>query len=219
MNSSDWLQIVLSIVGFLGGAALSFVFFRTQQVLDFNRLNESIKGLAHDISELKRDKTLETKLEDMGTKSESNELKSISTTLESIQNKLNETVIRILNDIKSEQAELRKSLQEKYEGQSKDAIRVIERALRQELDRVLPVPEKREEVIENMTRLIEQAFIQLGKYQRLNIERQSSSTLSVLEEKVIVAINEVGAKVQELQKTTETLMSLPAPNADKSDKV
>lgn len=46
MIFSDWLQIVLSLVGFLAGAILSWIFYRAQQTTDFNRLRDSINDLS-----------------------------------------------------------------------------------------------------------------------------------------------------------------------------
>lgn len=45
MQFSDWLTIILSLVGVLAGAAISWMFFRTQLLTDFRSLREKLLEL------------------------------------------------------------------------------------------------------------------------------------------------------------------------------
>lgn len=95
LSSSDWLQIVLSIAGFLVGALLSWVFYRAQQSTDFNRLRDSVNELSRFVGTLSDAVRLGAESTSKSHLSSEATVARLDTQMESRITKLNANVTRV----------------------------------------------------------------------------------------------------------------------------
>lgn len=236
MSSSDWLQIVLSLVGFLFGAIISWIFYRAQQGTDFNNLRTTVIDLGRELAEYRTDHRRQSEQKEaflrrneavlndvikvtaelqtsanLGKRlDDKQELISIRSTIDTINVNLERAVKTIIAEVRGQQEELSQKVQEKFEEQSQEAIRILEEALRKELKDAVPV-QQRDVLLGKFVELIGQAINGMGQFQRLSIEQQSSSALITVESKVTEAINEVASEVKDLKDKVDSLPSaLPA---------
>jgi hypothetical protein len=238
MNSSDWLQIVLSLAGFFVGAGISWVFFRAQQTTDFNYLRDVLTKVSHDIGNRDRtvlgkitsldktiskyDETLQSlamtlggvkELADVSKRLDTmKELNSIRTTIENIDNKLGNAVASIISEVKEQQESLSETLQCKFTEQWQSALPIIETSLRKELTTYIPISKEQDILLEKMLGLLEQAISKTGEYQRINFEQSLTSALIKIETSVKGVVGNVTDEVQGLEnKFDNVLLALPDP--------
>lgn len=238
MNSSDWLQVVLSLVGFFGGAIISWIFFRAQQTTDFNILRELLTKISHDIGIRDRtllgrltslDKTIDKydetiqsltltmggvkELTDVSKRLDTlQELNTIKATVENIDDKLSNAVKNIISEIKEQQRELSESLPEKFNQQWQNALPVIEASFRSELKTHVPASKEQDALLEKMLGLVEQAINKTGEYQKINFEQSVSSALQKIETNVKGVVGNVTGEVKNLEnKLSDLLLALPSP--------
>jgi uncharacterized protein YoxC len=237
MNSSDWLQVVLSLVGFFAGAVISWIFFRAQQTTDFNVLRDLLNKVSHDIGNRDRtvlgkltsldktiskyDRTIMNLTETMGGLKELTdvsrrletlqELGAMKATIKNIDDNLGNAVKSIISEVREQQKELSETLQEKFTQQWQNALPVIESSFRKELQTHIPVSKEQDVLLEKMLGLIEQAINKTGEYQRINFEQSLSSALDEIETNVRGVVGSVTNEVQGLgNKFDNLLLALPS---------
>ncbi len=242
MSSSDWLQLLLSLIGFLGGAVISWIFFRAQQTTDFNSLRDLLNKISHDIGSKDRfvigkltgldktiskyDETMENftmtiggvkELTDVSKRLDTlEELNKIKSTIEDIDSKLNSAVISIISEVREQQKALSNTLQGKFKEQWRTALPIIETSLKRELLTIVPAPKEQDKLLEKMLSLVEQAVNRAGEYQRLYFAQSLSSALSKIETSVNGVVGDVTNEVQGLEnKLDGLLLALPRPTSSK----
>ncbi len=240
MSQSDWLQIVLSLIGFFLGAIVSWVFYRAQQNTDFNKLREEITKVTTALDQnrnelrsqskknnefIKRaEATLNEVLKatvtlDVNQKfDELQDYSSIREKVDIISTNLGKVVEDIMIEVRGSQEIMFMTLQEKFDEQTNASLKLLEDSLRQELKSVLKAPSDIDMVLSKSLQVIENAIKAMGQYQQANMDQQADQILSAVEEKFVTALDEVVSEVSDLKEQVASLpLLLPPPPPPRND--
>jgi hypothetical protein len=114
----------------------------------------------------------------------------LSVTVDEIGQKLDTAVKSILGEVRKQQRTFARAIEEKFQEQSKEAVRTLEAALRKELGSVVPGghDRDRELLAARFAELLLHAMTQMGQYQRVNIDQRSAESLESVERGISMAI-------------------------------
>ena len=205
MTSSDWITIVFSLIAVLIGAGVSWAFFRTQLLTDVGKLREALDQIREAQIQLKE------KMDISGQLDSHDDLLAIRSTVEKLDGDLNRAVSSILSDVKEQQKLLATKIQEKFEAQSIEARQSVQDAFQAELKKFIPDPQQQEQLLNSLVRSFMAGIKTMGEYQKINIEEQSISTASTLEQQIKGSIDNVLKEVTDLKETVEQMPILLGP--------
>jgi hypothetical protein len=198
MSFSDWLTISLALAGCIIAIAISLYFFRAQQQTDFNKLQARIGEVLEGIANLTSQDNVKEQV-GFGEK-----LILIQSSIELLNKDVSNLSTKILADVRGEQGELLRSVQEKFEQQIEKSRQALENSLQRELIHLIPLSSQ-PEALSNITELVKHVLLSMGEFQRLTFQTHSEETLSNLEAKVSGDIVGLSNDVRGLQKQMENL--------------
>jgi len=194
MGQSDWLTICLSILGILVGAGISWMFYRTQMLADFSALHADVKDL-------------QTKLNLVEQFNNTKEIASMKATIEKLDCNLNSAIKEILSNVKAQQYELAAKIQNEFKSQSDTATNIVRDAFSNEIGKFIKDSKDKEKLLKNLVESFMEGMRVMGEYQRINIEKETSISISDIEQKITSSIEEVLEEVLELK---DKFLALPA---------
>jgi hypothetical protein len=203
LSPSDWLQIVTFMAGIAVSVFLSWLFYRAQQKTDYQKLTSEVQGLKL---------TLEahTKSVDELSPKSSDQivgLERLQGKVDALNQSLTQAVHSIVGEVKQQQTALSSTIQERFSAQSLEAVRIIRELLASDLSRLVPAHSQRDAVIEKFVDIVNHAIKQLGDFQRLNLQQQSSTLIDTIEQRVGSSIAVVVSEVKDIK---EAVRALPA---------
>ena len=193
METSEWLSVVLSIFGVACGAGISWVFFRTQLLTDFNKLQESLHTVVTMQLDLAQKIDLSKEIKD-GV-----DLGSIKDTVQKLDRDLNSAVKEILSDVKSQQQELANKIQQEFRSQSDTATSSVKAAFSSEVSKYIANKNDQEQLLSSLVSSFMDGMHAMGEYQKINIEKETLSSISEIESKISESIDNVVEEVVSLK--------------------
>lgn len=207
MSFSDMLQIVLSLIGFIVGATISWVFFRAQQKTDFVALRDAIQALRnHDLKNIEKNIALIKESSNIKNDLQLNQkILELHNSINRLNGDVNGLPQRIISDFRVEQHQFLERVNQKFNEKVGESQITLEQHLRKELANFLPTATQQDKLVERMSELVKYAMISMGKYQREVIEAESEDVLARAEQKVAKAVNPVSEKIDGVGKQVKQL--------------
>jgi hypothetical protein len=217
LTPSDWLAVILSLVGTGCAIFAAWYFFRAQQQTDFKRIEVILTQMGVQVTELKNiDKVV-----DHSTVVE--RLRSVQASVEGLSVNVQDLRERILSEVKNEQQVLLKTVQDEFFHHLESSRAVLQTALARELGSMIPNHRDQDRVVDKLADLIRHALNSMGEFQRASIERQSAVAIHNVEQSVGGAVEQVADHVTEVKSQISSLasggprpdpppMRLPAPS-------
>ncbi len=211
MSFSDTLQIILSLIGFIVGAIMSWIFFRAQQKTDFVALRDAIQSLKNqEIKNIDKNIAIIKKANDVSTYIRLNqEMSELHISIHKLSSDVNGLPQKIISDFKNEQHAFLDRVNDKFAEKVNESQVTLEQHLRRELTTFLPTANQQDKLVERMSELVKYAMISMGKYQLEVVATESDDVLKRTEKKVNSALSPVSEKLDGVDKQVKHLSSLP----------
>lgn len=160
MSFSDTLQIVLSLIGFIVGAIMSWIFFRAQQKTDFVALRDAIQSLKNqEIKNIDKNIAIIKKANDVSTYIRLNqEMSELHISIHKLSSDVNGLPQKIISDFKNEQHAFLDRVNDKFAEKVNESQITLEQHLRQELTTFLPTANQQDKLVARMTPLKKGCF-------------------------------------------------------------
>lgn len=201
----NFLTIVMGLLGILGAAAISWVFFRAQQSADFRQLKGVLDELLVQVSLLERSRDITDKIDLQ------RELAELRVSIYGLSNDIGHIGSKIVSDFEQQQKQLLDAVQQRFASQ----VQQSHQALRASIERELKSPRGpnvENQVVENLVHLVGSAIQTMGNYQRIAIEEESLAALERVEKAVTGCMREVSEEVGDLKRKVDRLpLALPSP--------
>ncbi len=144
-------------------------------------------------------KDMQTKLNLMEQLNNTKEIASIRSTIEKIDSNLNSAIKDILSDVKAQQFQLAESIQKEFRTQSDTATNVVKEAFSSQLSNFIKDSGDKERLLKSLVESFMDGMRVMGEYQRKNIEKETSKSISDIEQKISNSIEEVLEEVVQLK--------------------
>lgn len=201
METSEWLSVALSLFGVASGAGISWLFFRTQLLADFGKLQNELKVVTSMQLDLAQKIDLSKEIKDGA------DISAIKSTVQKLDKDLNLAVKEILSDVKEQQKELANKIQYEFRTQSKTATNSVKAAFSSEVSKYISNKKDQEQLLSNLVSSFMDGMHAMGEYQRINIEKETVSSISSLEGKITESIDNVVDEVVSLKKQVTMIPS------------
>ncbi len=213
MSLSDWLQIVLSLVGFIVGAWVSWMFFRAQQKTDFVALRDAIQSLKNqDLKNIDKNIAIIQKANDVATYIRLNkEIGELHNSIYRLNGDVNGLPQKILSDFRTEQHIFLGRVNEKFNEKVLESQSTLEQHIRKELANFLPTANQQDKLVERLSELTKFVVISMGIFQRETIAIESEDVLTRTERKINNAVSPVSEVLDGVDKQVKQLSQLPKP--------
>lgn len=203
MGTSEWLSVALSIFGVVCGTGISWIFFRTQLFTDFISFKEKLSSVVTMQLVLAQKIDLTEELKNNA------DITSIKNTVQKLDRDLNTAVREILTDVKEQQKELANKIQSEFRSQSETATSSVKAAFASEVSKYIANKRDQELLLSSLVSSFMDGMHAMGKYQKANIEKETLSSISDIERKISVSIDNV---VNEVVSLKQQVAILPGKN-------
>jgi hypothetical protein len=200
LGNSDWLSIVLFVISAFIGTCISWIFFRSQQQIDFNRLRESLDSIrANEFKELNASIAVFRQAKDfqeqMRIKDEINGLKGM---VQRLSGEMNGLPNKIVITLKAEQKDLLERISEKFNQKVTESQTVVEQSVRKELSGLIPLAQQ-QQILDRLADMVKYSLMTMGKYQMAIVESESEQVFDEAATKVKTAVVPVTKNIDALQ--------------------
>lgn len=214
MSLSDWLQIVLSLVGFIVGAWVSWVLFLGIR----NKMDFCCAARCHLVYENLDSKNIDKniaiiqKANDVATYIRLNkEIGELHNSIYRLNGDVNGLPQKILSDFRTEQHIFLGRVNEKFNEKVLESQSTLEQHIRKELANFLPTANQQDKLVERLSELTKFVVISMGIFQRETIAIESEDVLTRTERKINNAVSPVSEVLDGVDKQVKQLSQLPKP--------
>lgn len=205
-SPSDWLSIVLTLVGFILGTGISWIFFRSEQQTDFRKLLDSLESIrANEFKDLNASIAVIRQAKDfqeqMRVKDEIGDLREM---IQRLNGEMNGLPNKIVITLKAEQKDLLERISERFNLKVTESQGAIEQSVRNELSGLLPLAQQ-QNILERLTDMVKYSLMTMGKYQMAIVESESEQVFSDTASKVKTAVVPVTKNVSALQEKVNAI--------------
>ncbi len=200
LSNSDWLTIVVSLVVFILGAGISWIFFRSAQQTDFRKLLDTIDSIrANEFKELHASITVIRQAKDIQEQMRvKDEIGGLREMIQRLSGEMNGLPNKIVITLKAEQKDLLDRISEKFNQKVTESQSVVEQSVRKELSGLIPLAQQ-QEILNRLTDMVKYSLMTMGKYQMAIVESESEQVFNETATKVKTAVVPVTKNVSALQ--------------------
>jgi len=191
MEFSDWLQIILSLVGFVLGVGISYYFFRAQQFTDYNDIRRRLIELSNEV------KTIRDNNEVIRQVEQSVDLQLLRSALASLDNTVKQAGSHLITEVRQEQSVLLSKIQQDFEQRIEKTRLSLEGVIINEVRTITPHTVQ-SDIILKLTNLIAQSLENLSKYHKLSTEEEAKNFLSTVENQVLLSVSKLTNSAREI---------------------
>lgn len=206
LSNSDWLSIVLTLLGFILGSGISWIFFRSTQQTDFRRLLESIDSIrANEFKELNASIAVIRQAKDIQEQMRvKDEIGGLREMIQRLSGEMNGLPNKIVITLKAEQKDLLDRISEKFNQKVTESQGVVEQSVRKELSGLIPLTQQ-QQILDRLTDMVKYSLMTMGKYQMAIVESESEQVFSKTATKVKTAVVPVTKNVSALQEKVNAM--------------
>jgi hypothetical protein len=217
MSTSDWITITTALVGAMIGAVVSWVFFRTQFLADYSSLRTVLLAKFTELHSILSEVT--GKIDVSKKLSEHDDLAAIRLLVGQIQAQLQLSVDSLVSDVKGQQIELARKIQDQFRFQSEKATQVVRDAFATEVRKFITDTKKQDKLVQGLVESFMDGLRTMGEFQRHKIEVQSEVSLSIIEKRITDSINQVLEEVVNLKEKLPALPDVVRPTTINDDNI
>lgn len=206
LSTSDWLSIVLTLLGFILGTGISWIFFRSSQQTDFRKVLESLdsiranefKDLSSSIAVIRQAKDIQDQIR------VKDEIGSLKEMVQRLNGEMSGLPNKIVVTLKAEQKDLLDRISEKFNQKVTESQSAVEQSMRKELSGLVPLAQQ-QQILERLTDMVKYSLMTMGKYQMAIVESESEQVFNDTATKVKTAVVPVTKNMSALQEKVNAI--------------
>jgi len=189
LSNSDWLSIVLTLLGFILGTGISWIFFRSSQKTDFKALLGSLdsirakefKDLSSSIAVIRQAKDIQDQIR------VKDEISALKLMIQTLNGEMNCLPNKIVVTLKSEQKDLLDRISEKFNQKVTESQSAVEQSMRNELSGLVPLSQQ-QQILDRFTDMFKYTLMTMGTFQLAIVKSESEQVFNDTATKVKTAV-------------------------------
>lgn len=138
------------------------------------------------------------------------QLITIRSHLQDVSENTSNLVSQVAKEVGKRQKELLSAVEKRFSDEILKSRSILTTAIERELTSLAKQPNTKDNVLDRLVNLVEQAMGKMGDFQRTSIREESKVAFSNIEKSISKPINDIASEVQEIKKRVDQLALPPS---------